>query len=85
MLVKATDAGKDEAVTLTQTDIRQLQLAKGAIYSGIMMLQKVMGVTDQQIEEIMLCGGFGNYINIESAVRIRLLPPLPLHKITYFA
>lgn len=84
VLVQATDAGKDEAVTLTQTDIRQLQLAKGAIYSGILMLQKVMGVPDEQIEEIMLCGGFGNYINIESAVRIRLLPPLPLHKITYF-
>jgi uncharacterized 2Fe-2S/4Fe-4S cluster protein (DUF4445 family) len=84
VLVQAADAGKDEAVTLTQTDIRQLQLAKGAIYSGILMLQKVMGVADQQIEEIMLCGGFGNYINIESAVRIRLLPPLPLQKITYF-
>jgi len=33
----------------------------------------------------MLCGGFGNYINTASAVRIRLLPPLPLDRITYLA
>lgn len=83
VLVRAEEAGKDENVTLTQTDIRQLQLAKGAIYAGIMMLQKVMGISDQQIEEVMLCGGFGNYINTQSAVRIRLLPPLPLEKISY--
>ncbi len=84
VLVSREQAGKGEAVTLTQTDIRQLQLAKGAIYSGILMLQKVMGIPDERIAEIMLCGGFGNYINIKSAVRIRLLPPLPLEKITYF-
>ncbi|MFQ5994930.1 MAG: ASKHA domain-containing protein [Acidiferrobacterales bacterium] len=83
VLVRANEAGKDEHVTLTQTDIRQLQLAKGAIYAGIMMLQKVMEISDEQIEEVMLCGGFGNYINTESAVRIRLLPPLPLEKISY--
>ena len=35
------------------------------------------------VEEVMMCGGFGNYINIESAVRIRLIPNLPLKKITY--
>lgn len=83
VLVWKDASGKDEDVTLTQADIRQLQLAKGAIYSGIMMLQNVMGVADEAIEELMLCGGFGNYINIESAVGIRLLPPLPLEKITY--
>jgi uncharacterized 2Fe-2S/4Fe-4S cluster protein (DUF4445 family) len=47
------------------------------------MLKKVMGVEDGQIKELMLAGGFGNYINIASAVRIHLLPDLPLEKITY--
>ncbi|MFQ5937740.1 MAG: ASKHA domain-containing protein, partial [Acidiferrobacterales bacterium] len=84
VLVPGEEAGREEAITLTQTDVRQLQLAKGAIYSGIMMLQKVMGVRDEQIAELMLCGGFGNYINTGSAVRIRMLPPLPLERITYF-
>src|SRR6266853_5653995 len=49
VLVRKEDSGKGEAVTLTQGDIRQLQLAKGAIYSGILMLQKVMGVSDAKL------------------------------------
>ncbi len=84
VLAWAAVAGKDEDITLTQTDIRQLQLAKGAICSGVMTLQKVMGIADAEIAEMMLCGGFGNYINTESAVRIRLLPELPLDRITYY-
>lgn len=59
-------------------------MAKGAICSGVMILQKVMGISDAEIAELMLCGGFGNYINTESAVRIRLLPELPLDRITYY-
>ena len=47
------------------------------------MLQRVMGIADDQIEELLLCGAFGNYVNINSALRIRLLPPLAPKKITY--
>ena len=83
VLVRDADAGKGEDVTLTQGDIRQLQLAKSAIYSGIVLLQRVMGIDDAALAELMLCGGFGNYINTESAVAIRLLPNLPLDRITY--
>jgi uncharacterized 2Fe-2S/4Fe-4S cluster protein (DUF4445 family) len=83
VLVRAAQSGKGEDITLTQQDIRQLQLAKGAIYSGILMLKKVMGVGDADVKEVMLAGGFGNYIDIASAVRIGLLPELPLEKITY--
>jgi uncharacterized 2Fe-2S/4Fe-4S cluster protein (DUF4445 family) len=82
-LVLAEDSGNDTDITLTQVDIRQLQLAKGAIYSGILMLQQIMEVPDGEIAELQLAGGFGNYINIESAVAIHLLPSLPLEKITY--
>ena len=83
VLVKAAQSGRGEDVLLTQNDIRQLQLAKAAIYGGVMMLQKVMDAPDDKIEEVMMSGGFGNYVNIESAVTIRLLPPLPLEKINY--
>ena len=83
VLVWDAEAGKAEDVTLTQGDIRQLQLAKSAIYSGIVLLQRVMGIEDGDLAELMLCGGFGNYINTESAVAIRLLPDVPLHRITY--
>ena len=83
VLVRDVDAGKSEDVTLTQGDIRQLQLAKSAIYSGIVLLQRVMGIGDADLAELMLCGGFGNYINTESAVAIRLLPSVPLDRISY--
>ena len=83
VLVPAAEAGKNEDITLTQMDIRQLQLAKAAIYAGIVMLQRVIGVEDQDIEELLLAGGFGNYVNIANAVRIRLLPALPVERIRY--
>jgi uncharacterized 2Fe-2S/4Fe-4S cluster protein (DUF4445 family) len=76
-------SGKDEQISLTQADIRQLQLAKSAIYSGIVMLQRVMGIPLDAIEKLMLCGGFGNYISIDSAVKIRLLPEIATQRITY--
>lgn len=83
IIAHAEETGKGEEITITQSDIRQLQLAKGAIFSGIVMLMHVMKLSEQDLAELMLCGGFGNYINIENAKRIRLLPDLPSEKITY--
>jgi uncharacterized 2Fe-2S/4Fe-4S cluster protein (DUF4445 family) len=83
VLVPRAESGRDEDVLLTQNDIRQLQLAKAAIYGGVMMLQQVLGAPDESIAEVMMSGGFGNYVNIESAVTIRLLPPVPLDRINY--
>ena len=83
VLVRKENAGKDHDISITQADIRQLQLAKSAIYSGIVMLRDVMKLRNEHIHELMLCGGFGNYINIESSVKIRLLPELPTERITY--
>jgi uncharacterized 2Fe-2S/4Fe-4S cluster protein (DUF4445 family) len=83
VLVWAADSGTGRDITITQQDIRQLQLAKGAICSGILMLKRIMDVRDDQITELMLAGGFGNYVDIESALRIRLLPELPADRIRY--
>ncbi|MBK8324207.1 MAG: DUF4445 domain-containing protein [Betaproteobacteria bacterium] len=83
VLVRSAQGGRGEDVLLTQNDIRQLQLAKAAIYGGVMMLQRIMDVTDDRIEEVMLSGGFGNYVSIESAVRIGLLPPVPVARVSY--
>jgi uncharacterized 2Fe-2S/4Fe-4S cluster protein (DUF4445 family) len=63
--------------------VRQIQLAKGAIASGIRMLQHVLGVPDEDLAELQLAGGFGNYLSIESAVRIGLIPALPAGRIRY--
>ena len=42
-----------------------------------------MEVSDEKLHELHVCGGFGNYINMESAVKIRLVPDLPLERISY--
>ncbi|MBI2553783.1 MAG: DUF4445 domain-containing protein [Candidatus Rokubacteria bacterium] len=83
ILVRAGEAGAAAEIALTQDDVRQVQLAKGAIASGVAMLQHVAGIPNDQIAELMLAGGFGNYLSIKSALRIGLIPPLPVEKIRY--
>jgi uncharacterized 2Fe-2S/4Fe-4S cluster protein (DUF4445 family) len=77
---EAADAGE---IVLTQEDVRQLQLAKGAIAGGIWTLQRILGVPDAGLTELMLAGGFGNYLSIPSGVRIGLIPPLLPERIRY--
>jgi uncharacterized 2Fe-2S/4Fe-4S cluster protein (DUF4445 family) len=80
---RARESGAPRELVLTQDDVRQVQLAKGAIASGIAMLQHVAGVPDARVGELMLAGGFGNYLSIASAVRIGLIPDLPRERIRY--
>lgn len=70
-----------EAVMITQKDIRELQLAKGAIRTGIEVLLREAGITLNDIDEILLAGAFGNYIDKRSALSLGLLPGLPIDKI----
>ena len=60
-------------VVLYQSDIRELQLAKGAIAAGFRLLLKRLGVQTRSLHAIHLAGAFGNYVQIESALRIGLL------------
>ncbi|NLA49199.1 MAG: ATP-binding protein, partial [Bacteroidales bacterium] len=59
---------------VTQQDIREIQLAKSAIYSGIKVLLNNSGMKFDDINALYLAGGFGNYINTRSAIRTGLLP-----------
>ena len=63
-----------EPILFTQQDVRQVQLAKSAIAVGINALIENIGITDREIEHVYLAGGFGNFINIENAVIIGLIP-----------
>lgn len=60
-------------VVLTQSDIRELQLAKAAIASGFRLLLKRLGTSAAQLKGIFLAGAFGNYVQVESAVAIGLI------------
>jgi uncharacterized 2Fe-2S/4Fe-4S cluster protein (DUF4445 family) len=83
ILVPRGQAAGGGEIVLSQDDVRQVQLAKGAIAGGIRMLQHVLGVADAELTELMLAGGFGNYLSARSAVRIGLIPALPLERIRY--
>ncbi len=74
--VLADDATGKPCVTLTQQDIRELQLASGAIRAGIEALLHKAGITVRDLDSILLAGAFGNYIRRENALRIGLLPPI---------
>lgn len=68
------ESSSDAAVYLTQKDVRELQLAKGAIAAGIRTLVDEMGVSVQDIDRVCLAGALGNYVDVLSAMRIGLLP-----------
>jgi uncharacterized 2Fe-2S/4Fe-4S cluster protein (DUF4445 family) len=83
---------KEQEVILTQHDIREVQLAKAAIRAGIKLLQKKFGIEENgvhstpyvtDIKQVLLAGAFGNYIRPESAMRIGLLPDVPLERIRF--
>ncbi|MGC8885876.1 MAG: ASKHA domain-containing protein [Verrucomicrobiia bacterium] len=63
-----------DSVVITQGDIRELQLAKGAISAGIHLLLEKWGASAKDVKQAFLAGAFGNYIGIESAKNIGLLP-----------
>ncbi len=71
-----------ENVYLTQEDIRQVQLAKGAVAAGIRLMAKEMGVELEEIQKVVLAGAFGSCLDPGSVCRIGLLPEELLPKIT---
>jgi len=81
VLAWSKDSANGEDIVLTQKDVRELQLAKGAIRAGVNILLQELGVSLQDIDRVMLAGAFGNYVQKESAVRIGLLPALPPDRI----
>jgi uncharacterized 2Fe-2S/4Fe-4S cluster protein (DUF4445 family) len=77
------DTQIDRDVVLTEIDIENLIRAKGAIYSGCMTLLTEVGMNIQDIEHIILAGGFGSYVDLEKAMVIGLLPEMDPAKVTF--
>lgn len=72
----------ENSVYLTQKDIREVQLAKSAISSGLQLLCRHLNVKPEEIESVLLAGAFGSYMSPKSACRIGLLPACLEDKIT---
>jgi len=67
-------------ITISQKDVRELQLAKAAIRLGIQALVAADGIAEDHIEQVVIAGAFGTFINVESAITIGMLPALPLER-----
>ena len=76
------EAGNNWAITVTQHDIRELQLAKGAIRCGIDTLLQNAGITAAGLDQVIIAGAFGTYIDVESAITIGLLPEVPPDRVS---
>jgi uncharacterized 2Fe-2S/4Fe-4S cluster protein (DUF4445 family) len=69
-----------ESITISQKDVRELQLAKAAIRLGIQALVLAEGLAEEDIEQVLIAGAFGTFIDVGSAITIGMLPALPLER-----
>ena len=80
VLVNKEERKGQPAITITQSDVRELQLAKAAIRTGIQTLLEMGGCAEEDVGRVMIAGAFGTYIDVASAVAIGMLPPLRLDR-----
>ena len=76
-----TEDGQD--IVITEVDVNNLLRTKAAIYAGFSVLVGSMGLTFADIQQVLIGGGFGRYINVEKAIQIGLLPDLPWETFHY--
>ncbi|HEX3049998.1 MAG TPA: ATP-binding protein, partial [Aggregatilineaceae bacterium] len=78
VLVPAAQTGHGREITIRRSDVGEVQLAKAAIRAGIKLLVEKAGLSETDIDRIIVAGAFGSYINLSSAIQIGMFPPLPL-------
>jgi uncharacterized 2Fe-2S/4Fe-4S cluster protein (DUF4445 family) len=82
VLAHAADSGHGKDVVVTRKDVNEIQLAKGAIRAGVDILLEVVGLAgeNQAIDEFIVAGAFGTYIDLESAIRVGMFPDIPIER-----
>jgi uncharacterized 2Fe-2S/4Fe-4S cluster protein (DUF4445 family) len=75
--------GPGRPVTLTEVDIENVLRAKAAMHAGVSLLLREMGLEPEAIERVYIAGGFGNYLNVERAITLGMLPDLPLERFSF--
>ncbi|MFQ5646484.1 MAG: ASKHA domain-containing protein, partial [bacterium] len=83
LLLPADQSETGREIFFSDQDIDNLIRAKGAVYSGFRVLLAETGFTFNEVDSFLIAGGVGNYLNLENAVRIGLLPDIPLEKFMY--
>lgn len=72
-----------EDIVLTQVDIENLLRAKAAMYAGVTLLLKELSLEIEAIQKIYIAGGFGNYIDVDKAIIMGMLPDLPKERFSF--
>ena len=83
VLVRAEESGTGQDIVLTEVDIDNFIRAKGAIHAGIQTLLAEVGLSVHDLEQVILAGGFGSYIDLDSAITVGLLPEMDTDKMIY--
>jgi uncharacterized 2Fe-2S/4Fe-4S cluster protein (DUF4445 family) len=83
IVVPAAESETGKNLVITQTDIDNIVRSKGAIFAAIKSLTDYAGLKFDQLEKIFIAGGFGNYLNIEKAIGIGLIPDVPRERIEF--
>jgi len=83
LLVAEGEGGARRDIVISQKDVREIQLAKAAIYTGCSILMKKKGVTVDDIEHFYIAGAFGNYLNPENAKFLGMFPEISTDKIKF--
>ncbi|MBC2733583.1 MAG: DUF4445 domain-containing protein [Desulfobacteraceae bacterium] len=83
VLVFAEQTPMKEDIVFTESDLKNLIYSKGAVYSGFTTLLAEAGLDFTMVERMVITGGFGQYLNIEKAIRIGLLPDMDRDKFAY--
>jgi len=80
VLAPAGVSGNGRHIAVNRKDVAEIQLAKGAIRAGIEILLKEAQIPASEVEDFVIAGAFGTYIDVASAVRIGMFPALPLDR-----
>jgi uncharacterized 2Fe-2S/4Fe-4S cluster protein (DUF4445 family) len=83
VLVWAEDTQIGEDITINEVDIENIIRAKAAMFAGYTTLMEKTGMTFSDIEQVIISGAFGDFLNLENAITIGLLPDIPLDNFTF--
>ncbi len=83
VLVGSEESGTGDAIVLTETDIENLIRAKAAIYAGISVLAESLDLSLDRVDEVIIAGGFGHYLDLERVMTIGMIPELPLERFSF--
>jgi uncharacterized 2Fe-2S/4Fe-4S cluster protein (DUF4445 family) len=74
-------SGAEDSIYLSQRDVRELQFAKAAIATGWQILLEEAGLTAADVKQVLLAGSFGSYLSAANAIRIGLVPKVPVPRV----